>query len=110
MNRYGRLLVIFSMFVLTSYGQRYEAENAVLSGGAIKQTSATRSGGQYVSQNEGTLTFNLSLSAEGFFNIIINAAAPGGNKINIFYVNENTVDFSTTTIDYSSVKVVTGLK
>src|SRR5688572_3456855 len=99
MNGYiGLLLFLFAMAGINTYGQRYEAENAVLSGGAIKQTSAARSGGQYVSQNEGSLTFQVSLSSEGFFNIFINVAAPGGNKINIFYVNENTVDFSTTTI------------
>jgi mannan endo-1,4-beta-mannosidase len=105
--------IFFTAIVLaaqTTDAQRFEAEVAVLAGGAIKQTSAARSGGQYVSQNEGSLTFTVTLPAEGFFNILIYAAAPHGNKINVFSVNENTIDFATTTLDYTSLKIVSGLK
>jgi mannan endo-1,4-beta-mannosidase len=93
-----------------SFSQRFEAESAVLSGGATKQTSQARSGGQYVAQNEGTLTWNISIAADGFFNIIVNAAAPSGSKINVFSIDDNSVDFSATAIDYTSIRVGSALK
>lgn len=93
-----------------SFSQRFEAESAVLSGGATKQISQARSGGQYVAQNEGSIVWNVSLGAEGFFNIIVNAAAPNGNKINVFSIDDNTVDFSATVADYTSIRVASSLK
>lgn len=93
-----------------AFGQRFEAENAVLSGGAIKQTSQVRSGGQYVAQNEGSLAWNISLAADGFFNIIVNAAAPHGNKINVFSIDDNAVDFPATVADFTSIRVGSALK
>jgi mannan endo-1,4-beta-mannosidase len=93
-----------------AFSQRFEAESAVLSGGASKQNSQARSGGQYVAQNEGGLAWNVSLATEGFFNIIVNAAAPNGNKINVFSIDDNTVDFSATVTEYTSIRVGSSLK
>lgn len=94
----------------TLYAQRYEAENATLAGGAAKQNNASLSGGQYVAQNAGSLTFTISLSSEGFYNVYLKAAAPNGEKINKFSVNNNTIDFKLTDPGYITLKVVSGLK
>lgn len=93
-----------------AYGQRFEAENAILSGGATKHNSQARSGGQYVAQNEGSLTWNISIAADGFFNVIVNAAAPNGNKINVFSIDDNTLDFPATVTDFTSIRVGSALK
>jgi mannan endo-1,4-beta-mannosidase len=90
--------------------QRYEAETAALTGGAVKSACASCSGGEHVSQNEGNLNFNVSVAAESHFNIFLRVAAPHGNKINIFVVDDNSIDFSLTQPEYSTVKVVSGLK
>lgn len=90
--------------------QRYEAENATLSGGATKQSSPGRSGGQYVAQNEGTLTWDVSITTEGFYTIILNAAAPNGNKINTFSIGDNTIDFSSAGSEFTSTTLVSTLR
>lgn len=100
-------LVVFSNVVL---GQRFEAESAVLSGGATKQSSQGRSGGQFVAQNEGSLSWDISISTQGYFDIFIHAAAPNGNKINVFSIDGNTVDFSSSDQNYTSQKVASALK
>ncbi len=100
-------LVVFSNVVL---GQRFEAESAVLSGGATKQSSQGRSGGQFVAQNEGSLSWDISISTQGYFDIFIHAAAPNGNKINVFSIDGNTVDFSSSDQNYTSQKIASALK
>ena len=105
-------------FFLTSFflhntlsAQRFEAESATLAGGATVQNSIFQSGGKFVAQGEGNLTFNLSFTTEGTYNIYINAASPYGDKINIFSVNGNSLNFSLVqNPEYINLKVVSNLK
>jgi len=90
--------------------QKHEAENATLSGGATVQTSASRSNGKYVAQNGGNLNFSINVPTTGYYDISINAAAPSGSKVNVFYVDNNSINFTTNDIEFTSVKIVTGLK
>ena len=98
-------------FVLPVSAQLYEAENAILAGGAEKTANTSSSGGFYVAQKDGNLTFDLSIQEEGFYNISVYAAAPGGNKINKFSIDGMSVDFSLLlNTNYVLQKVVSSLK
>lgn len=93
------------------HAQKFEAENATLAGGAQKITDSSASGGFYVAQNEGNLTLDLALDQEGFYNIYVHAAAPGGDKINNFSIDGMNVDFGfSLNTAYISKKVVSSLK
>lgn len=95
-NNYKLLVSVFFSLLFTSqlFAQRHEAENATLAGGASKIACASCSGGNAVAQQEGNLTFTVTIPTEGFYNIYIRAAAPGGNKINKFEIGGNSLDFS----------------
>ncbi len=103
------VLLISTGFLLSA--QIFEAENATLAGGAEKIANSKSSGGFYVAQNEGNLTFDLSIAEEGFYNISVFAAAPGGNKINKFSIDGMSVDFSILlNTNYVFQQVVSSLK
>lgn len=97
-----KLFFFLLLMVLTAgvYAQKYEAESAALAGGAGKVTNSTASGGYYVAQGEGNLTFTLNIAEDAFFNIWLQVASPYGDKINNLVVDGNSIAFSTTT--YSS--------
>ncbi|MBF9254016.1 T9SS type A sorting domain-containing protein [Pontibacter sp. 172403-2] len=82
------------MSTFQTSGQKYEAENAILAGGASKIVCATCSGAAAVAQQEGSLTFDITIPKEGFYDLSINASAPNGDKINKLQLGENTLDFS----------------
>lgn len=107
-QNYPKLFCLIFSFFLTSqlYAQKYEAESAALAGGATKQACATCSGGFYVAQADGNLTFNIPLAKEGFYNVSIKAASTGGNKINNFSIDDNTLDFSLSESQYTTLKLV----
>jgi len=103
------ITLIISCFSLSA--QIFEAENATLAGGAEKIANVASSGGFYVAQKDGNLTFDLSISEEGFYNISIYAAAPGGNKVNKFSIDGMNIDFSLSlNSNYILQKVVSSLK
>ena len=102
-------LLIVSCISLSA--QIFEAENATLAGGAEKLAGGSMSGGFYVAQKDGNLALDLILSEEGFYNIYIHAASPGGNKINNFSIDGLNVDFGfSENSNYISKKVVSSLK
>jgi mannan endo-1,4-beta-mannosidase len=99
--------IIFSQ--LAASAQKYEAESAVLAGGATKQTCGTCSGGNMVAQQEGNLTFTVNLATAGNFNVYVVAAAPNGQKTNTLDVNGSTADFTLVNDPaYKRVKVAIG--
>lgn len=99
------------MVTVQGFGQKYEAESAILAGGATKQASSEASGGYFVDQKEGNLTFNINLEAEDTYNIYIQVAAPYGDKVNRFAIDGSTVDFATpNNPNYIRLKVVSFLK
>jgi mannan endo-1,4-beta-mannosidase len=110
MNRLIKILliattVLFSVNQLSA--QRFEAEDATLAGGAKKISSTAASGGYYVAQEEGNLTFNITIEEEAFYNIYVRAAAPYGDKINTFSIDGQQVDFSISeSSQFISLKVV----
>lgn len=106
----GLIFLISLNLCTTLSAQKIEAETATLSGGAVVVSSASRSNGSYVAQNGGNLTFSLDISRTGYYDVYINAAAPSGNKINIFYIDLNSINFSTSTVDYTTVRLAAAIK
>lgn len=111
MKKITGLILLISLNLYTSLSaQKIEAETATLSGGAVVVSSASRSNGSYVAQNGGNLTFSLDISRTGYYDVYINAAAPSGNKINIFYIDLNSINFSTNAVDYTTVRLAAAIK
>jgi mannan endo-1,4-beta-mannosidase len=114
MKRKIKSTLIFILILLFSgqiWAQRFEAENATLAGGAKKVSNNAASGGYYVAQEEGNLTFSVSLTEESFYNIYVRVASPHGPKINVFSINDQQVEFSTQeNSQYISLKVVSSFK
>ncbi|MBK6284826.1 MAG: hypothetical protein IPF54_21275 [Draconibacterium sp.] len=103
------LVLIQYCNVLTA--QKFEAESAALTGNAEKISDSSASGGFYVAQNEGNLTLDFNLDQESFYNIYINAASPGGDKINNFSIDGMNVDFGfNLNTAFISKKIVSSLK
>ncbi|WP_347158403.1 glycosyl hydrolase [Pontibacter chitinilyticus] len=104
-------LLLILLIPAQVFAQKYEAENATLAEGAAKQACGTCSGGYYVAQSEGSLTFDVTLPEAGFYNIYIQVAAPGGDKVNTFEIGGNTLDFSVKKCDqYSMLQLVSAQK
>ncbi len=105
------LLLFACAFSHQAVAQKYEAENATLSGGATRQTCASCSGGFFVAQGEGKLTFDINIPETAFYNISIRAAAPNGEKTNIIAVNSHTSDFYLARqTQYATFKLVNTVK
>ena len=91
--------------------QSYEAENAVLTGGAAKMACPGCSGGFAVAQGEGNLLFRVTVPQEGFYNLSIRVASPSGEKTNTLEVAGNTLSFKTVQNSaYVTLPLVSGLK
>ncbi|WP_161888507.1 glycosyl hydrolase [Pontibacter russatus] len=112
-NTYTPLICLVWLLLcsLQAYSQKYEAEQAALSGGAAKIACPGCSGGGAVAQGEGNLTFTVTLPAAGFYNISIRAASPAGDKINTFGIGGNTLNFSLKKdAAYSTLQLVSAQK
>jgi mannan endo-1,4-beta-mannosidase len=93
------------------FAQKFEAEDATLTGGAELVAGNSASGGYYVAQKEGNLEFAVTTEEENFFNIYIRTAAPHGDKINTFIIDDASVDFSLSqNSSFISLKIVSNLK
>jgi mannan endo-1,4-beta-mannosidase len=91
--------------------QIFEAENATLTGGAEKIADENASGGFYVAQKEGHLSWEIELQEEAFYTIYIHASAPSGGKTNTFSVNNAQIDFRLNqTSEFITQKVISSMK
>ncbi|WP_207428932.1 glycosyl hydrolase [Pedobacter sp. SYSU D00535] len=92
-------------------GPILEAEKGTLAGGAVAVADANRSGGFFVEQNSGSISFQVSIPADGYYNVYLNAASPHGEKTNIVAIDgvssNFTTPFNTAYVDY---KVVNSFK
>jgi mannan endo-1,4-beta-mannosidase len=108
------LKLVFAVFAIcssTASAQELEAENAILAGGAKEVISEAQSGGGYVAQNAGSLTFYFNTSEESYFNIYISAAAASaGSKTNILHIGDLSLNFTISSTSFSEQRIVTGLK
>lgn len=106
---YTKFFLLLTVLLFTAgklLAQKYEAENAVLAGGASKQSCASCSGGSAVAQQEGSLTFTINIPETAFYNFYINASAPG-DKLNIISIDGTSGDFSVKqSSEYKKVKIV----
>jgi mannan endo-1,4-beta-mannosidase len=113
MNSFFRTTVIFiavSAFS-SATAQKIEAENGALAGGAVEVISATQSGGMYVKQNNGSLTFHFNTTSDAFLNIYIQAAAAtAGSKTNILKVDEVTANFTIASTTFEENRILIGLR
>lgn len=111
MKKTKSILIVLLISANFAFGQKFEAETATLSGGAAKQASSTTSGGYYVAQGEGNLTFNLNFAEAATYNIYIQVAAPNGYKANNLIVDSTSITFATNqNSNYIKLKVVSFLK
>ncbi len=109
------LITLFILLVLLDVNpllaQKFEAEEAILVGGAKIVSDEYASGGYYVAQEEGHLTWNIELEEEAFYNIYIHAASPNGSKTNTLSVDNSEVTFNYPLEPaYTSVSAVSSLK
>lgn len=106
-----RILISFILISSNCFSQKFEAESATLSGGAIKTALASASGSYIVEQKEGNLAFNLNFTEEATYNIYIQVASPSGYKANNMVVNGSSITFATNqNSNYIKLKVVSFLK
>ncbi|MBL7966931.1 MAG: hypothetical protein JNK09_08005 [Prolixibacteraceae bacterium] len=111
MKKTTLIVIIFLFIASTGFGQKYEAESATLAGGASKQASSAASGGYFVAQGEGNLTFNLNFATEATYNIYIQVASPNGYKANNLVVDGTSITFATNqNASYIKLKLVSFLK
>lgn len=103
-------LIFFILTAFNGFSQKIEAETATLSGGASKQASGSASGGYYVAQGEGNLTFTLNFEKEANYNLYIQVASPNGYKANNLTIDGSTVTFITDESNYVRLKVLTYVK
>src|SRR6056297_699936 len=106
------IITLFSLLLFHSLSaQKFESENATLVGGAEVVSDDAASGGYYVEQEEGHLTFDIDLDEEAFYKIYVHAASPYGKKTNTFSINNARVDFTLSkNTQFISQKVVSSLK
>jgi mannan endo-1,4-beta-mannosidase len=89
------ILIACLLFSASAFAQKFEAESAVLAGGATKNYSNTASGKYYVAMNDGNLTFNLNFDTTAYYNIYIQVASPNGFKANNLVIDGTSITFST---------------
>lgn len=105
------ILLLSLMIAAGSFGQKFEAESATLSGGATKVASTTASGGYYVAQGDGNLTFTVNFATEGTYNLYIQVASPNGAKTNNLVIDGSSMTFSTNqNSNYICLKTASYLK
>lgn len=103
------LLFLF-IYVITN-AQKFEAEDAQLSGNALKTANTEASGGYVVNQKDGSLTFDITISETAYYNVYVFASAPGGKKTNTFSINGGDINFTFQQNDtIKGVKVISNLK
>ena len=69
-------------------GKIWEAENALLTNGAVVETSmANFSGSGYVNTNAGDVTFSIPIEEEGYYDVDIRFAATYSEKTNSIFVD-----------------------
>lgn len=88
------LLSVFSFILKINSAQKFEAEDATLLGGATIETSLSASGGKFVAQKGGSLTFTVSIEEDAWYDVYITAAAPGGKKTNILAFENGDIGFT----------------
>ncbi|MDP3180193.1 MAG: CBM35 domain-containing protein, partial [Bacteroidota bacterium] len=105
------ILAILLLIASGSFSQKFEAESATLSGGAIKTALASASGSFIVEQKEGNLTFNINFVEAATYNVYIQVASPSGYKANNLLVDGTSITFATNqNSSYVKLKVVSFLK
>lgn len=111
MKKIGFITFILLIIFNSAFGEIFEAENATLVGGAVKSELAGASEGFIVEMRDGHLNFDISIENEGFYNIYIYAAAPGGKKTNNFFLNGGTIEFTLhQNSNYEIIKLVSNIK
>lgn len=104
------ILSILAFSLQSVFAQKYEAENAMLAGGAVKTACASCSGGSMVAQNGGNLTFTANITTAGYFDVNIMGATTGGDKTNTLDIDGKTVDFVYSSTTYSKITVASKTK
>ena len=88
-----KLLLCFFLFLSgQSFAQKYEAEDAELSDGAVKRNSTAASGGIYVAMmNDGNISFSVQVQESGAYNIkIVFSQTYDGYKAQNLVINSTT--------------------
>jgi len=108
------LFLCFSLLLSgQSFAQRYEAEDAAFSGGAVKRNSTAASGGAYVEMGEGNISFSVQVPEVGVYEMKIGfSQTSGATKTQNVEVNGKTVGSVTFPRSnlFTSVTTVVSLK
>lgn len=107
------ILVFAACFSLSLavQAQRFEAEDATLSGGAAVEANTTASGGFIVASGEGNLSFSINIAEQGYFDLSIHAASPHGDKQNTISIDGSSANFSLVQNSaYETFKIVSNKK
>lgn len=88
------IILLFLSAVNTGYAQKIEAEMATLTNGASKTAGGSTSGGYYVSQGEGNLSFSVNIAVDGYYNLYFQMSSPSGFKANNLFVDGSSITFT----------------
>lgn len=104
------LLYLALLFgVMHVQAQKYEAENATLSGGAVIQNLSGASNGKIVATQEGELSLNIQKTSQAYFDIYVQASS-GSIKHNDVVINGAGTSFVVDNANYTSIKVASFVK
>jgi mannan endo-1,4-beta-mannosidase len=93
MHRILFFLILFSISACKGFSQKFEAESATL-GGATKIENPTASGGYFVAQNAGILSFTVTLETASAYTIYIQVSSSSENAVDNISVDGTSTSFS----------------
>ena len=88
------LMMTFILASLSSFAQKFEAETATLFSGAVKVESTTSSGGYYIAQNSGLVSFTLTLATASTYNLYIQVSSSSVNAADNLSLDGTSYAFS----------------
>lgn len=104
------LIFISLALALNSYGQIFEVESGVLTGGAAKVNSSSESGGAYVNLQGGKISLDFELETESSYNIYVYVASPFGFKANTFSIDGSSLTFNAEKTSFEKIKVISSIQ
>lgn len=110
-QKYFIILVTLFFSACTGFSQKFEAESAVLATGAVKVANDAASGGYYVAQNNGILSFTINLETASSYNIYLQVSTTADNAADNISIDGKSFAFSIPQSEnFSILKVIEKLQ
>lgn len=104
-------LTILLFTACSGFSQKFEAESAVLATGAVKVASEAASGGYYIAQNNGILSFTINLETASSYNFYLQVSTTDDNAADNISIDGKSFAFSIPqSTNFSSLKVIEKLQ